>query len=60
VLAAGVPAFLHESGMAQRVAVVEFDSLEAAEVAYLSPEYQASLRHLEGAADRDFCIIEGH
>ena len=59
VLAAGVPSFSHEVGSSQRVAVVEFDSLEAAEAAYLSQEYQASLRHLAGAAVRDVRIVEG-
>lgn len=59
VLIAGVPAFSHEAGSKQRVAVVEFDSLEAAEAAYFNQEYQASLRHLAGAAVRDVRIIEG-
>ncbi|MEY2152680.1 DUF1330 domain-containing protein [Rhodanobacter sp. 115] len=59
VLAAGVPAFNHEAGSNQRVAMVEFDSVEAAEMAYLSHEYQASLQHLAGAAVRDVRIIEG-
>lgn len=59
VLAAGVPAFSHESGLPQRVAIVEFDTLEMAEAAYLSPGYRASLRHLAGAAERDVRIIEG-
>lgn len=59
ILAAGVPAFNHEAGSDQRVAIVEFDSLEAAEAAYLSQEYQASLQYLAGAAVRDVRIVEG-
>lgn len=59
VLAAGLPAFVHEVGMSQRVAIVEFDSLNAAEAAYRSPEYQATVQHLIGAAERDVRIIEG-
>jgi len=59
VLIAGVPAFSHEAGSKQRVAVAEFDSVEAAEAAYLSQAYQASLRHLVGAAVRDVRIVEG-
>jgi uncharacterized protein (DUF1330 family) len=59
VLAVGVPSFTYESGMAQRVAIVEFDSLEAADVAYRNPEYQAAVQHLAGAAERDVRIVEG-
>lgn len=59
VLAVGVPAFAYEAGTTQRVAVVEFDSLGAADAAYRSPEYQAALKHLEGAAVRDVRIVEG-
>src|ERR1700756_1022066 len=58
VLAAGPPAFTFEAGLAQRVAIVEFSSLNAANAAYRSPEYQAAVRHLSGAAERDVRIIE--
>jgi uncharacterized protein (DUF1330 family) len=57
ILAAGVPEHIHESGLRQRVALVEFDSLEAAEAAYDDPAYLATVRHLEGAAERDVRII---
>lgn len=59
VLAASPPAFSYEAGMLQRVAVVEFSSLEAADAAYRSPEYQATVQHLVGAAERDVRIVEG-
>jgi uncharacterized protein (DUF1330 family) len=59
VLAGGLPAFSYEAGTLQRVAIVEFSSLEAANAAYRSPDYQAALRHLEGAAKREVRIIEG-
>lgn len=59
VLAVGVPGFTYESGMAKRVAIVEFDSLQAADVAYRNPEYQAAVEYLTGAAERDVRIIEG-
>lgn len=59
VLAAGLPAITHEDGLAQRVAIVEFDSLEAADVAYRSPEYQEALQYLVGAAERDVRIVQG-
>ena len=59
VLAAGLPAFTYEAGVLQRVAIVEFSSLEAADAAYRSPEYQEAVQHLVGAAERDVRIVEG-
>ena len=59
VLAAGVPEHVHEAGLRERVAIVEFESVEAAEAAYRSPEYLATVRYLEGAAVRDARIIGG-
>ncbi len=59
VLAADLPTFTYEAGTPQRVAIVEFTSLEAADAAYRSPEYQAAVRHLVGAAERDVRIVEG-
>jgi uncharacterized protein (DUF1330 family) len=59
VLAAGLPAFAYQAGTLQRVAIVEFSSLEAADAAYLSAEYQAAVQHLVGAAERDVRIVEG-
>ena len=59
VLVAGLPAFTYEAGVLQRVAIVEFSSLEAADVAYRSPEYQEAVQHLVGAAERDVRIVEG-
>ena len=59
ILAAGPPAFSYEAGSLQRVAIVEFSNLEAADTAYRSPEYQAAVQHLAGAAERDVRIVEG-
>jgi len=59
VLAAGPAAFAYEAGTLQRVAIVEFSDLEAADAAYRSPEYQATVQYLVGAAERDVRIIEG-
>ena len=59
VLAAGPPAISHEAGTLQRVAIVKFSNLEAANAAYCSPEYQAAVQYLVGAAERDVRIIEG-
>ena len=49
----------HESGMKQRVVVIEFDSFEKATATYNSPAYQAALRILGSAAERDLRIVEG-
>jgi uncharacterized protein (DUF1330 family) len=59
VLAAGLPAFSYEAGTLQRVAIVEFSNLDAADAAYRSPEYQAAVQYLVGAAERDVRIVEG-
>ena len=48
-----------ESGLKQRTVVVEFESFEKALAAYNSPSYQAALKVLGSAAERDFRIVEG-
>ena len=59
ILARGVPSRVYESGDAQRCAIVEFDSLEAAISAYESAAYQEVASILKGAAQRDVRIVEG-
>jgi len=59
VLAAGLPALAYEDGLMQRVAIVEFNSLDAADAAYRSSEYQDAVKQLVGAAERDVRIVEG-
>ena len=58
-LARGNAARAFEAGSTQRVALIEFDSLEMAIATYESPAYQAALRVLEGAAERDVRMLEG-
>lgn len=58
-LARGMPAEVHESGLAQRTVLIEFDSLEKARAAYDSPAYRAALAVLGDAAERDIRFIEG-
>ena len=58
-LARGTPAKSFEAGLNQRSVVIEFDSVEKAITAYESPAYQAALKMLEGAAERDVRILEG-
>jgi uncharacterized protein (DUF1330 family) len=48
-----------ESGIRQRVVVIEFDSVEKAIAAHDSDAYQTALKFIEGAADRDLRIVEG-
>ncbi len=57
-LARGNPARVFESGLMERTALIEFESVGQAEAAYDSPGYQAALRALDGSAERDVRIIE--
>jgi uncharacterized protein (DUF1330 family) len=58
-LARGVAAEAFEAGLQQRSVLIEFDSVEAAIRAYHSPAYQAAVKALQGAAERDVRILEG-
>ena len=48
-----------EAGLKQRVVVMEFESFERALATYNSPAYQAALKVLGSAAERDLRIVEG-
>jgi uncharacterized protein (DUF1330 family) len=50
---------VYESGLMQRVVVIEFDSVEQAITTHDSEAYQAALRALDNGADRDIRIVEG-
>lgn len=54
-----VAAETRESGLKQRIVVTEFDSFATALATYKSPAYQAALKVLGTAAERDFRIVEG-
>ena len=58
-LVRGMPAKLYEAGLNQRVVVLEFDSVEKAIAAHDSEGYQAALKALGNAAERDIRIVEG-
>jgi uncharacterized protein (DUF1330 family) len=58
-LARGNAAKAYESGLAQRVVVIEFDSVDQAVAAHDSAGYQAALKALNNGADRDIRIVEG-
>jgi uncharacterized protein (DUF1330 family) len=49
----------NESGIMQRVVVIEFDSVEKAVAAHDSEGYQAALKLLGDCAVRDIRIVEG-
>jgi uncharacterized protein (DUF1330 family) len=58
-LARGVAAKAYEAGVAQRVVLIEFDSVEKAIEAHDSPDYQAALKVFGDCAERDLRIVEG-
>jgi uncharacterized protein (DUF1330 family) len=58
-LVRGDPAKVYEAGVAGRVVVIEFDSVEQAIAAHDSPGYQAALKALGDGAERDLRIVEG-
>src|SRR5437667_3750616 len=58
-LARGNPAKAYEAGLAQRIVIIEFDSVAKAVAAHDSAGYQAALKVFGKAADRDLRIVEG-
>lgn len=58
-LARGVPSATFESGLKERVTLIEFDSLEQALKARETPAYRAALDVLGDAVERDFRVVEG-
>ena len=58
-LAAGGGVEAKESGRDYRMALIEFETYEAALAAYETPAYKAALEALGDGAERDFRIIEG-
>jgi uncharacterized protein (DUF1330 family) len=59
-LARGTAAKAYEAGVAERVVVIEFDSVERAVAAHDGKEYQAALKALgSNAVVRDLRIVEG-
>ena len=55
----GNPAKTYESGVMQRVVIIEFASVDKAVAAHDSEAYQAALKALGKGADRDIRIVEG-
>jgi len=59
VLARGTAAKAYEKGLTQRSVLIEFDSVDKAAAAHDSPAYQAALKVLGNAVERDLRIVEG-
>ena len=55
----GSAAAVYENGLKQRIVIIEFESLAKATAAYESEKYQAALKVLGSAADRDIRMVEG-
>jgi uncharacterized protein (DUF1330 family) len=58
-LVRAAPAKTYEAGLAQRTVMIEFDSVAQAIAAHDSPAYQAALKVMGDAAERDIRIVEG-
>ena len=58
-MVAGMPAKAWESGMNQRVVVVEFPSMEQAHRWYTSPEYAEALALRQSALNRRLVLVDG-
>jgi uncharacterized protein (DUF1330 family) len=59
-LARGTAAKVYERGIAQRVVIIEFDSVAQATAAHDGPGYQEALKVLgKDAVERDLRIVEG-
>ena len=58
-LARGNPAQVYDNGVAQRVVLIEFDSVAQAVAAHDGPAYAEALKALGNAVDRDIRIVEG-
>ncbi|MBI4193453.1 MAG: DUF1330 domain-containing protein [Betaproteobacteria bacterium] len=58
-VARGNPAKVFEAGLNQRVVVIEFDSVRQAVAAHDGAAYQAALKVLGDAVDREIRIVEG-
>jgi uncharacterized protein (DUF1330 family) len=59
IVVRGNPVKVYESGLMQRVVIIEFDNLETALAAHDTAAYQAALKLLDKGAERDIRIVEG-
>jgi uncharacterized protein (DUF1330 family) len=59
VLARGTPVRAYEAGLKQRTVMIEFDSVEKAIETYEGAAYQAAVKLLGRAVEREVRIVEG-
>ncbi len=59
ILVRGEPVKTYEAGLKLRTVVLEFESVQHAQDAHDSPDYQEALRLLGKGAERDIRIVEG-
>ncbi|MFF6828280.1 DUF1330 domain-containing protein [Streptomyces longwoodensis] len=59
LLSRGSRVVAHDSGIAERTVLIEFDSFEQAVAARASAAYQKALAVLGDGVERDFRIVEG-
>jgi uncharacterized protein (DUF1330 family) len=50
---------VYEAGLKERTVLIEFESAAKATAAYESERYQAAVKQLAGAVEREVRIIEG-
>lgn len=58
-LVRGEPVKTYEAGQKLRTVVIEFESVQHAQDAHDSPDYQEALRELGNGAERDIRIVDG-
>ncbi len=58
-IARGMPVKVYDSGIMERVVLVEFPSVNDAIAAHDSPAYQEALAALDGGLEREIRIVEG-
>ena len=58
-LVRSTPSKISEAGLNQRTIVIQFDSVEQAIATYEGPAYQAAVKVLDGAVERDVRFVEG-
>ena len=54
----GKAAKAYEKGLLEQVVIIEFDNLQQAVATHDSPAYQAALKALGNAVDRDMRLVE--
>lgn len=59
IFSRGLAIEAHEAGRVERTVLVEFDDVDKAKAAYESDAYKKAREVLNGAAERDFRIVEG-